>query len=33
MHQPYSVRTYNVKDDIEHVALHSIPLWMFGFLY
>ena len=24
---------YVVKDDIEHAALHSIPLWMFGFLY
>lgn len=24
---------YVVKDDIEHVALHCIPLWMFGFLY
>lgn len=24
---------YVVKDDIEHVALHSLPLWMFGFLY
>ena len=24
---------YVVKDDIEHIALHSIPLWMFGFLY
>lgn len=26
-------KAYVVKDDIEHVALHSIPLWMFGFLY
>ncbi len=24
---------YIVKDDIEHPALHHIPLWMFGFLY
>ena len=24
---------YVVKDDIEHAALHNIPLWMFGFLY
>ncbi|MBP3762707.1 MAG: AAA family ATPase [Bacteroidales bacterium] len=26
-------RAYVVKDDIEHAALHSIPLWMFGFIY
>lgn len=24
---------YVVKDDIENIAFHSIPLWMFGFLY
>ena len=26
-------KAYVVKDDIEHAALHNIPLWMFGFLY
>lgn len=26
-------KAYTVKDDIEHASLHSIPLWMFGFLY
>lgn len=26
-------KAYVVKDDIEHAAMHSIPLWMFGFLY
>lgn len=26
-------KAYVVKDDIEHPALHTIPLWMFGFLY
>lgn len=26
-------KAYVVKDDIEHSALHTIPLWMFGFLY
>ena len=25
--------TYVVKDDIEYVTNHNIPLWMFGFLY
>ncbi len=24
---------YVVRDDIEHVSLRNIPLWMFGFLY
>ena len=24
---------YVVRDDVEHAALHNIPLWMFGFLY
>ena len=24
---------YVVKDDIENIAFHSVPLWMFGFLY
>ena len=28
-----SQNAYVVKDDIEHAVLHSIPLWMFGFLY
>ncbi len=26
-------KAYVVRDDIEHAALHNIPLWMFGFLY
>lgn len=26
-------KAYVVKDDIEHAANHTIPLWMFGFLY
>ena len=26
-------KAYVVKDNIEHAALHNIPLWMFGFLY
>lgn len=26
-------KAYIVKDDIEHAAMHNIPLWMFGFLY
>ena len=28
-----SQNAYVVRDDIEHVALRNIPLWMFGFLY
>lgn len=28
-----SFYAYMAKDDIEHAALHNIPLWMFGFLY
>ena len=26
-------KAYVVKDDIEHAANRTIPLWMFGFLY
>ena len=26
-------KAYIVKDDIEYPAFHSIPLWMFGFVY
>lgn len=26
-------RAYVVKDDMEYPSFHSIPLWMFGFLY
>ena len=26
-------KAYIVKDDIEHAAMHNIPLWMFGLLY
>lgn len=26
-------KAYVVKDDIEHASHHTIPLWMFGFLY
>ena len=26
-------KSFVVKDNIEYPALHSIPLWMFGFVY
>ena len=26
-------KAYIVKDDIEYPAFHSVPLWMFGFVY
>jgi len=26
-------KAYVVRDDVEYAAMHTIPLWMFGFLY
>ena len=26
-------KAYIIKDDIEHATLHSIHIWVFGFLY